>query len=303
MAGRTGADDFVRAAICARQRRPVRSETPAMRAAARGSANRARCCSNIRRASRRVFLGAPEGSAGAVDSVLLDIGQHIAPVFGEARREAPDLTRTHALGAPDRLAHRRADRLGSRGMDPAPTPEQYLELDRAASDAKYEFLNGIVVAMAGASPRHNMIVTNLVALLRDALKDGPCRVFASDQRVHSLATEAYIYPDLSVVCDPPDFSNDKPASLRNPAVVVEVLSTSTRDHDRGAKPAHYRRIPSVREVLLVEPNEVRVERYQRRPDDQWLLTDVTEGDVQLASVDATLSLSAIYDKSQDLPES
>jgi Uma2 family endonuclease len=110
-----------------------------------------------------------------------------------------------------------------------------------------------------------------------------------------------VYPDLSVVCSEPRFGAQRPASLLNPALIVEVLSRSTEDHDRGAKLAHYRRMESVREVLLVEPNERRVEVYRRLDDGRWLITDVVAGSVSLESVEAELPLDEVYAKTEGLP--
>jgi Uma2 family endonuclease len=178
--------------------------------------------------------------------------------------------------------------------------EQYLALD-AASETKHEYLNGEVVAMAGASPRHNLITTNVAGALRQALATSPCRVFGSDQRVRIDSTRAFFYPDVSVVCAEPRLSSDRPASLLNPLLVVEVLSPSTSDHDRGAKLAHYRRLASVREVLLVEPNERRVELYRRLESGNWLISDVLEGEVALSSIGASLAVDDIYAKTEGLP--
>jgi Uma2 family endonuclease len=178
--------------------------------------------------------------------------------------------------------------------------EEYLAVD-AGGDVKHEYLGGEIVAMAGASPRHNLIASNLTGLLRSALERSPCRVLGSDQRVSAEATGAFVYPDLSVVCSEPRFGAQRPASLLNPVLIVEVLSRSTEDHDRGAKLAHYRRMESVREVVLVEPNERRVEIYRRLDDGRWLITDVVAGAVSLESVEAELPLDEVYAKTEGLP--
>lgn len=177
--------------------------------------------------------------------------------------------------------------------------EDYLALD-AASETKHEYLNGIVVAMAGASPRHNQVVSNLVRALGNALELRPSLVLGSQQRVRAVETNGYVYPDLTVVCDGPRFVGERPLSLENPTLIIEVLSPSTRDYDRGAKLAHYRRMPSVREILLVESNERRAELY-RRIERGWLLTDIVGGEIELASVDVRVSFDAIYAKTDALP--
>jgi Uma2 family endonuclease len=176
----------------------------------------------------------------------------------------------------------------------------YLEMD-ARAEGRLELLNGVVVAMAGASPRHNLIVTNISATLHGELRSGPCMVMSQDQRVRIEATESYVYPDVVVVCDPPLFDESaKPASLRNPSAVVEVLSESTLDHDLGAKLGPYRQIPSVTEVLFVHAETRATTKVTRQDDGSWKLVDGGPGgDVVVAGV--TLPLDVIYERTDDLP--
>ena len=187
-------------------------------------------------------------------------------------------------------------------QEPAPqtTVAEYLELDAKAA-GKLELLNGVVVAMAGASPRHNQIVTNVAFALNAVLREGPCRVFSQDQRVQVEATESYVYPDIVVVCAEPSFDTSaRPASLRNPSAVVEVLSRSTLDLDLGAKLGDYRRIPSVREVLLIHAEERGVTTVSRQDDGSWKLVDTGPGGaVELSGV--PLSLDTIYERTESLP--
>ncbi|HJL19594.1 MAG TPA: Uma2 family endonuclease [Sandaracinaceae bacterium LLY-WYZ-13_1] len=178
--------------------------------------------------------------------------------------------------------------------------EEYLALDEA-SDLRHEYLNGFVVAMAGASPRHNRVVGNVITALNNALRDSKCGVFDSGQRVRVSATGGYVYPDAVVTCDTPIFTDERPRSLENPLLVVEVLSKTTRDRDEGAKLGHYRRVASVQEVLVVDANERRVAHYRRLETGQWIITDLTEGAVELPCVDATLDLETLYAKTDDLP--
>ncbi len=183
---------------------------------------------------------------------------------------------------------------------PKTSVPDYLAAEREG-DTKHEYFDGVVVAMAGASPRHNQVTSNLMRQLSELLDAGPCRVFGSDQRVHVETTRSYVYPDVSVGCGQLDFTDERPASLRNPTVLVEVLSPTTEDHDRGAKLAHYRRMASVREVLLLQSNEVRAEVYRRQSDGTWLIVDILAGDVALESLDVRLALAACYAKTDGLP--
>ncbi len=111
--------------------------------------------------------------------------------------------------------------------------DAYLALD-AAADERLELLHGVVVAMAGASPRHTHIVGNVFAALHAGLAGRPCLPFAQDQRVRIEQTKSYAYPDVVVVCGEPVFDTEqRPPTLENPTVIVEVLSDSTLEHDSG----------------------------------------------------------------------
>lgn len=184
--------------------------------------------------------------------------------------------------------------------EPTATLEEYLTLE-AGAKVKHEYVGGHIVAMAGASPRHNMIASNLLRRLAEGLDDGPCRVFTSDQRVRVSETGAYVYPDLSIVCEEPRLTDEQPRSLENPQVIVEVLSRSTVEQDRGAKLAHYRRLASVTDIVLVEPNERRVEHYRRTSASTWALHDIADAAVEIASLGVSLRLEDVYAKTDGLP--
>src|SRR6185436_11448086 len=111
------------------------------------------------------------------------------------------------------------------------SPEEYLEIERKA-ERKSEYYQGEMFAMAGASPRHAWIVSNLIIELGRQLKTKPCRVSASDLRLRVSPTGLYTYPDVIVVCGEPQFADNQNDTLLNPTLIVEVLSDSTRDYDR-----------------------------------------------------------------------
>lgn len=177
--------------------------------------------------------------------------------------------------------------------------EEYLALD-AASEEKYEFLSGVAVAMSGAAPRHNLIAANIIGSLGRLLAKSPCIVFDQGQRVQVAATGSYVYPDVSVACAP-HFTGERPRSLTNPRLLVEILSESTRTHDLGAKFGHYRRMAEVPELLFVEPDEHFVSHYRRLETGQWLITDFTEGDIALVSLELALPMLEVYAKADSLP--
>ncbi len=155
------------------------------------------------------------------------------------------------------------------------TAEEYLEMEGQSLD-KHEFFDGEIFAMAGASPEHNLIMTDLLIALGLALR-GKCRVYASDQRLFIPATGLYTYADASVLCGKADLTDDKPRSLRNPDLICEVLSESTESYDRGEKFENYRSLPSLSDYMLVSQNKVLVEHFVRQPDGSWLLRELRAG--------------------------
>ncbi len=174
------------------------------------------------------------------------------------------------------------------------TVEEYLAWD-LAHEAKHEFVNGEMWAMAGAHPVHNLLCANLIGALSLRLRGTGCRALTSDMRVLIDETGLYCYPDISVVCGPPAFAPTNPPSLRNPSVIVEVLSGSTAAFDKDVKFAHYRRRESVHAVMFVSWPERRVEHYAREAGG-WRLTEAAGSETIAApSLSIELALDEIYD--------
>ncbi len=180
-------------------------------------------------------------------------------------------------------------------VKPPYSPAEYLALERGA-EYKSEYLAGGIYALAGASEPHNTITLNIAAELRARFRGRVCRAYASDMRVLVEAGQVYTYPDVVAVCGERRFADGQHDTLCNPTVIFEVLSPSTEAYDRGKKFAHYRRLESLREYLLVAQDEVRVEHYTRQGRD-WLLREVHDlGDsIHLPSLDGTLALTAVYE--------
>lgn len=174
------------------------------------------------------------------------------------------------------------------------TEEQYLAIERAA-DFKSDFLDGVMYAMSGGSPRHADLHGNIYAELRTMLRGGPCKAYNSDLRVR-VSSRMYTYPDVSVVCGKPLLGIEED-NLLNPVVIIEVLSPSTERYDRGLKFQHYRTIPSLREYILVEQDIIQVEQYIRQDDGTWSLRDHKgkTAELKMDSIGATLPLRLIYD--------
>jgi Uma2 family endonuclease len=177
------------------------------------------------------------------------------------------------------------------------TPEEYLALERSC-ETKHEYYNGEIFAMGGASKQHVLIVTNLVVELGSKLKEGPCTVYSADLRVQVALTGLYTYPDVIALCDEPRFSDEQQDTLLNPALIIEVLSESTKDYDRGGKFEQYRTIESFVEYLLIAQDRPHVEHHTRQPSGTWILqeTNSLEDTIQLKSVPCSLRIADIYAK-------
>jgi Uma2 family endonuclease len=177
------------------------------------------------------------------------------------------------------------------------TPEEYLALDREA-EVKSEYLAGQIIAFAGASKQHNLIVANILAGIHRQLIDRPCNVYPSDMRVRVSRTGMYAYPDIVVTCGEEQFADDNSDILLNPIVLIEVLSESTASYDRGDKFDQYRRIESLCEYILVSQKPYRADQYVRQNDTQWLLTEFhrAEDIIRLGSINCELALKEIYAK-------
>ncbi len=180
------------------------------------------------------------------------------------------------------------------------TEEEYLRRERAA-EYKSEFVGGEIFAMSGGSFRHSNLAIVWGAQLVNKLRGGKCFVFSSDARVRTPSTGSYVYPDLSVVCGQPTSHAGSNDILTNPSVVVEVLSPSTSDYDRGKKFELYRELPSLSEYVLVHTDAVHVEHYARQADNSWIFREYLGNDssITLTSINCSVRLGDVY---ADLPE-
>jgi Uma2 family endonuclease len=177
------------------------------------------------------------------------------------------------------------------------TPEEYLELDRKA-ERKSEYWAGKMYGMSGARAAHNVVMVNASAEIRQAIRHRACTSFSNDMRVRVSDTGLYTYPDLIVVCDQPQYLDDRQETLLNPTLVGEVLSPSTEAYDRGDKFELYRSIPSLQEYVLIASERVLVDRYTRQPNDHWDLTSANKLDatIRLETVELDLKLADLYEK-------
>ena len=177
------------------------------------------------------------------------------------------------------------------------TPEQYLEIERAA-EYKSEYYQGEMFAMSGATREHNLIAGNVLAALHPQLRSSPCETYPSDMRVHVRDTGLYTYPDVVIACEEPRFLDGQLDTLLTPTLLVEILSPSTEAYDRGRKFDHYQSIESLRQYLLVASDRIHADLYTRQQHGGWLLTsaDGPAGTLALASVNCQIALADVYEK-------
>lgn len=179
------------------------------------------------------------------------------------------------------------------------SPEEYLEIERI-SPIKHEYLQGQLVAMAGASKTHVIITGNLSAQLVNHLRGTGCIAYASDMKVRLPALNLFYYSDLAVTCDRRDRAANQDFILY-PKLIIEVLSDSTEAFDRGDKFANYKTIESLEEYVLIHQKQILVERFQRRSDSLWVPEIYQAGDIlEFASLGFTCSIEELYENLDQL---
>lgn len=172
---------------------------------------------------------------------------------------------------------------------------EYLALEEQ-SQVRHEFVDGQVYAMAGGTQRHNCITLNVASGLLSALRGRPCRVFMSDVKLKVAHDSAYYYPDVMVACGAAERIAGDEKSLSDPVLVVEVLSPGTESTDRREKLAAYRRLPSLKEYVLVNQDSQQVEIYRRVGDVGWVYLGFEAGEtVELKSVGLSVPIAEWYE--------
>ena len=161
------------------------------------------------------------------------------------------------------------------------TPEEYLEIETQA-EYRSEYYDGEVVPMAGGSPNHNQIALNLSGALNFALRRQPYRVFMTDLRLWIPRQRIYTYPDVMVVAGNLEFAEGRKDTITNPLLIMEVLSKSTNNFDRGEKFEFYRTIPSFQEYILIDQTKIHVEQFAKTADNKWLLSEYEDENALLA---------------------
>ena len=172
--------------------------------------------------------------------------------------------------------------------------KNYLEEERKAS-FKSGYYKGEVFAMPGATKEHNKIAGAVIGELYAHLKNKTCSVMPSDTRVYNPLNTLYTYPDVVVSCEEEKYLDNEFDTLLNPTIVIEILSITTQDYDRGTKFMLYRSIPSLKHYVLISSLELSIEIYTR-DGDQWILTTAInpEDSLYLSAIDYRFQLKEMY---------
>ena len=182
--------------------------------------------------------------------------------------------------------------MGQAAHKPVLTAADFLAWETAQAE-RHEFINGEVFAVAGAEDRHVTVAGNLYITLRQHLAGTPCRTFMSDMRLQVAAANAYFYPDVMVTCSAADAAS--PMNKSEPLLLVEVLSAGTAAYDRGEKFAHYRRIPTLQEYMLVDIDTRSTDVYRKGADGMWVLHPFEAAQtVHLATVNLDITAPALF---------
>jgi Uma2 family endonuclease len=175
------------------------------------------------------------------------------------------------------------------------SPEEYLAMERA-SGYKHQYYNGEILAMSGASLAHNDVFHNVYGKLVPFLKGKDCKPYGSDLRIHILKEHLYTYPGISIICGKPMPADDFKDNITNPTVIIEILSPSTKDYDKGTKFDLYKSIQTLQEYILIDSAAVHVQIHTRNDNQTWTSRDLKEYDQSftISSIDFTMSLRETY---------
>ena len=178
------------------------------------------------------------------------------------------------------------------------TLEDYIELEKN-SEERWEYFEGEVWSMAGASPNHEEITTNLTTAIKNVLRKNNrnCKVFGANLRLKVPVYEPYRYPDATVVCGKPIYEDLLGLKmLVNPLLIVEILSDSTESFDRGHKFIYYKSIASFKEYLLISQTEILVTLYTKQDEINWIRKDFNSltDKVLLPFTECEIALADIY---------
>lgn len=176
------------------------------------------------------------------------------------------------------------------------TVEEYFELRSQSPDQRFEYHDGEIRMMAGGTIEHSRIKFDVGRVLGNATLDGPCEPLDSDMAVLIQPYNSFVLPDLSFLCEEPEFEEGNRSKLLNPSLLIEVISDSSGDYDRGEKFQKYRSLASFREYMLIDSRRYAVECWYKEDDKLWRMDSAftRDGSVYLHTLDVKLPLEEIY---------
>ena len=175
------------------------------------------------------------------------------------------------------------------------TPEEYLELEEAA-ESKSEYRDGEIVPMTGGTTNHNKIALNFCVNFKMAFRGQNYEIFINDVRLWIPRYHLYTYPDVMVIEGEPIYEGSGTTTVTNPLLIVEVLSKSTKDYDRGDKFQYYRSIPELKEYIMIDQYNFHIEQFAKNSEGKWVLSEYETADavLALAALEFQIQLSEIY---------
>jgi len=174
--------------------------------------------------------------------------------------------------------------------------EEYLEMEQSSIE-KHEYYKGEIFAMSGAKMSHNTISKNLLGTLFTKLKGKKCQPYGSDVRIHIESNTLFAYPDISIICDEVITRNNDDFNVLNPVVIIEILSQSTKNYDRGEKFKLYRDIPTLKEYILIDSESIHIETFRLNEKNHWELEEynfVTE-ELYVKAINEKILIADIYE--------
>jgi Uma2 family endonuclease len=174
--------------------------------------------------------------------------------------------------------------------------DEYLRMENTEV-VKHEYYQGEIFAMSGAKVSHNTIAVNLLIKLGQKLKGKKCKPFNSDQRIHIPSNTLFTYSDISIICGEIITLNNDEYNVLNPTVIIEVLSSSTKNYDRGEKFKLYRDITTLKEYILVDSESIHIETFRLNENDHWELEEYNSAEdiLIIKAIEENITLSEIYD--------
>lgn len=178
---------------------------------------------------------------------------------------------------------------------PFMTIERYFSTERESLE-RHEYINGVMYAMAGGTPRHSEVTVNVGTAIKTRLRGSGYKTYNGDLRIFNRDTISVFYADISVICGEPILSALDNNTVINPLVIVEVLSPSTEAYDRGAKFAHYKRLETLQVYVLVAQDQPRIQTYTRNGD-EWTPANFAGLDsvLEIEALKLTAPLREIYE--------